>query len=173
MARKADGSYSSLIGEYPLLNDTQREYVRIRTDPQSRIDGLSDNDIAKIIGVHLRTIGSWKSKPCVADALVSETNKKSADKTPAVMAVIENIVFKKTPTDEDKIKLAAAKTWLEYNGAKDVAKDKAMKKAGERTTYEDFLAEKQKEYGEELEDDIKAEFGNADEQSEDLYSDTT
>lgn len=170
MARKADYSYDNLIGEYPLLSDGQKEYIRIRTDPRSKIDGLSDKDIADAIGVGHRTIGLWKTKKEVKDALVSETNRKKADKYPDIVSVIENIIFDRNAENRDKLK--AVELWGKFHGVTEEAKQKVVeKKSSDNKRFEDFLKDREEELG----DDVENVFDNGtpDDESEELYSDTS
>jgi len=167
MPRKIDGDYGKLIGDYPLLTDLQREYIRIRTSPQSKIDGLVDVDIADIIGIYPRTLTKWKTKKEVKDALVTETNRKKADKYPDIVSVIENIIFDKGAENRDKLK--AVELWGKFHGVTEEAKQKiADKKPSGSKRYEDYI----KEVGKTLGDDIEYEFddADADEQPEELYS---
>lgn len=165
--RRADGAYKNLIGDYPLLSDLQKEYVRIRTDPQSRIDGLTDPDIANAVGVHPKTIYLWKNKKEVMDALVAETNRKKADKYPAVVDVVENIIFDKRAENRDKLK--AIELWGRFHGIAEEAKQKVTeRKPADQKRFEDFVGAIGKTLGDDVEYDD--DYADADEQSEELYT---
>ncbi len=167
MARRPDGAYKNLIGDYPLLSENQREYVRIRSDPKSRIDALSDTDIANIIGVHPRSIGTWKTKKEVKDALVAETNRKKADKYPAVVDVVENIIFDKRAENRDKLK--AIELWGRFHGIAEEAKQKVTeRKPADQKRFEDYVDKIGKSLGDDIEYDD--DYADADEQSEELYT---
>jgi len=165
--RKIEGDYGQLVGEYNYPTDLQREYIRIRTSPQSRIDGLTDVDIAKAIGVHPRSITNWRAKKEIKDAIVAETNRKKADKYPDIVSVIENIIFDRSAENRDKLK--AVELWGKFHGVTEEAKQKITEKksvGGKR--FEEFVDD----IGKTLGDDIEYGFddADADEQSEELYS---
>ena len=167
MPKRPVGAYKNLIGEYPLLSDKQKEYIRIRTDPSSKIDGLSDTDIANAIGVHPRTLAGWKVKKDVRDALIAETNRKKADKYPDILSVIENIIFDNKAENRDKLK--AVDLWGKFHGVTEEAKQKITeKKTSDGKRFEDYVGN----IGKTLGDDIEYEFDDADtdEQSEELYT---
>lgn len=167
MPKRPVGAYKNLIGDYPLLNDKQKEYIRIRTDPSSKIDGLSDTDIANSIGVHPRTLAGWKAKKDVRDALITESNRKKADKYPDIVSVIENIIFDGKAENRDKLK--AVELWGRFHGVVEEAKQKVTeRKPADSKRFEDFVGN----IGKTLGDDIEYGFDDADtdEQSEELYT---
>jgi len=167
MPKRPVGAYKNLIGDYPLLSDKQKEYIRIRTDPASKIDGLSDTDISNAIGVHPRTIAGWKVKKDVRDALIAEANRKKADKYPDIISVVEDIIFNKQAENRDKLK--AVELWGRFHGVSEEAKQKVSEKqASGNKRFEDFVDS----IGKTLGDDVEYGFDDADtdEQPEELHT---
>lgn len=122
------------------LTTQQLEYIKIKSDPETRILGLTEKQIAEKIGIHERTLYLWKKIPEIRKAIVKESMLASVDSLPTIL----HEVYKIATHDIDKevsgaAKIAALKLWMSCHGFleggdpdKDEPKDRAAQSFEDR-----------------------------------------
>ncbi|MFA5151502.1 MAG: phBC6A51 family helix-turn-helix protein [Clostridia bacterium] len=134
-----------LYGQYPDLSETEKEYVKIKSDPENTTRNLTEEYIANLIGVNKKTLYNMRQKATVRDAIVSETKRKAADNFADVTGQLLKIIQDKSTKDSDKI--TAIKLYGQLYGLIDEARDKTVeKKIGEKSSLEDKLRRMKMQY---------------------------
>lgn len=133
--RKPKRRLKELYGDYKGLLVEQVKYIKIMADPETELKGLTQKDIANIVGVKSRkTLYSWANLPEIRDAILAEKQRKLVDKYPSMLQVLEDIAYSRTPGTTPTAVIKAATVWLKAGGY--------FKKAGEATA--DEITEKEK-----------------------------
>jgi hypothetical protein len=134
-----------LYGEYPDFNESEIEYIKIKSDPENTAKNLTEEYIAKLIGVNKKTLYNFRQKPAIRDAVIAETKRKGSDDFPNVVGRLLKIINEKDTKNNDKI--SAIKLYGQLFGLIDDARDKAVdKKIGEKSSLEDKLRRMTTEY---------------------------
>ena len=134
-----------LYGEYPELSEIEKEYVKIKSDPENVTRNLTEPYLANLLGVNKKTLYNFRQKAEVRDAIINETKRKASDDFPDVVGQLLRIIKDKATKDNDKI--TAVKLYGQLFGLIDEARDKTVdKKAGEKSTLEEKLRRMKMEY---------------------------
>jgi hypothetical protein len=134
-----------LYGEYPDLSEIEKEYVKIKSDPENTTGNLSEEYIANLLGVNKKTLYNMRQRANVRDAIINETKRKSADDFPDVVGRLLKIIKDKKTKDNNKI--SAIKLYGQLFGLIDEARDKTVeKKIGEKSSLEDKLRRMKMQY---------------------------
>lgn len=134
-----------LYGEYPDFSEAEKEYVKIKSDPDNLTTKLTEEYIAKLLGVNKKTLYNFRQKPAIRDAIIAETKRKAADDFPDVVGNLLKLIKNKDVKDSDRI--TAIRLYGQLFGLIDEAKDRIVeKKAGEKSSLEDKLRSMRKEY---------------------------
>lgn len=169
MGRRLANYHKKLIGKYEGLTEQQAEYIRIETDPETRIRKLTQQDIADSIGVSRVTVNKWHASPKIRKIIIAETSMKTTDKYGDILNVIEGIIFDDKAKNIEKLK--AVELWGKFHGTTEEAKQSVTeKKQKGNKTYEDILREAEKALGDDVED---ADDGSIDEEPEEFYTGIT
>jgi hypothetical protein len=134
-----------LYGQYPDLSEAEVEYIKIKSDPENTAKNLTEEYIARLIGVNKKTLYNFRQKPEIRDAVIAETRRKGADDFPNVAGRLLKMINDKDTKNNDKIN--AIKLYGQLFGLIDEARDKAVdKKIGEKSSLEDKLRRMKSEY---------------------------
>ena len=130
----------TLYGDYPDLTDNQREYVQIISDPETKYQKLTHQNISDIIGISKESVDKYSQKPEIRKAITQEAMMKVADSLPVVMGRLLRII--KSPKTTVSERLKAIKLYGEYTGLISEAKNKEadtrknVKKSSEKKLME-------------------------------------
>ena len=120
--------YTELYGDYPTLNDMQLEYIKLAADPRNKLTKITNQDIADLLGVSLKTVKNYRVNPTIRKAIIDEIMMKSSD---GLGDIIENM--RKMALGEGKYseigitdQLKANKDWLNIHDM--YGEDKRTKK---------------------------------------------
>lgn len=114
--RKPKRRLKELYGDYKGLLAEQVKYIKIMADPETELKGLTQKDIANIIGVKsTKTLYNWANLPEIRDAILAEKQRKTVDKYPSMLQALEDIAFG-TSDATDTAKVKAMTLWFKVCG---------------------------------------------------------
>ena len=109
-----------LYGEYDGLSEKEIEFIKLVTNPENKLKGLTEQEIADTLGVALKTPHNWRQKPAVREAIYRETMLKAANDLPSMLTELRKICDQ----DKDqKAKVSALQLWFRINGVMVDAKE--------------------------------------------------
>jgi len=115
----------SLYGSYSNLSEKEVEFIKLVTNPENKLQGLSEQEIANTLGVALKTPHNWRQKPEIREAIYKETMLKAADEIPSMMLELRKICEQ---TQDRKAQISALNLWFKINGVISDAKENNVDK---------------------------------------------
>jgi len=118
MGRVIKPKYTELYGDYPELNKFQIEYIKIITDPNSRLKKITDQEIADILGVNKKTVYNYRQNSLIREAINKEIMLKASDDLPDMLKDLRDMalgegIHKNIPSHT---RFKAKELWLKVNG---------------------------------------------------------
>ncbi len=128
MARTIKVKTDDLYDSYENLSEKEVEFIKLVTNPENILKGITEQEIADTLGVSLKTPHNWRQKPAIREAIYRETMLKAANDLPSMLTELRKICDQ----DKDyKAKVTALTVWFKINGiisdAKDMNVDKNSK----------------------------------------------
>jgi len=134
-----------LYGDYSDFSEAEKEYIKIKSDPENTAKNLTEEYIARLIGVNKKTLYNFRQKAEIRDAIIKETRRKGADDFPNVAGRLLKIINGKDTKNSDKIN--AIKLYGQLFDLINESRDKTVdKKIGEKYSLEDKLRRMTAEY---------------------------
>ena len=120
MARTVKVKTDDLYDSYTNLSEKEVEFIKLVTNPENKLRGISEQEIADTLGVALKTPHNWRNKPAVREAIYRETMLKAANDLPSMLTELRKICDQ----DKDqKAKVSALQLWFRINGVMVDAKE--------------------------------------------------
>lgn len=129
-----------LYQKYTELTPQQIEYIKIKSNPETKINKKTEAQIAKEIGISERQVYNWKNNPEIRKAIIKESMMKSADDLPIVLNELYNIAT--SPIGGSitaAAKVSAIKIWLNAHGFLDASEQDLEPKQKTAQTFEERI----------------------------------
>ena len=126
-----------LYGEYDGLSEKEVEFIKLVTNPENKLKGLTEQEIADILGLGLKTPHNYRQKPKIREAIYRETMLKAADEVPSMMLELRKLCEQ---TQDRKAQISALTLWFKINGVISDAKEGNVDKNSKlRSSVEESL----------------------------------
>ena len=79
MPKRKGGDFKDLYGKYPKFTEIQKDYLKILTDPDTKLRKLTEEQMAEILGSSRQYLHRLRQNPDFREAIIKETFLKSAD----------------------------------------------------------------------------------------------
>jgi len=137
MARTVKIKTDDLYDSYENLSEKEVEFIKLVTNPENKLKGLTEQEIADTLGVALKTPHNWRNKPAVREAIYRETMLKAANDLPTMLTELRKICDQ----DKDyKAKTQGLALWFKINGVISEAKESNIDKNSKlRSSVEESL----------------------------------
>ena len=138
-----------LYGTYKDFNEKQVEYLKFLTNPENKLVGYTEVQIADILGVDIRTLYNYRKDAKFREAINKETFLKSSDDLPDQWTDLTSMSLARGKYKDVSAasQLQAKKLWWQITGFVDEAKAKNIETQKEvRTSFEKRLLENDKQY---------------------------
>ena len=128
-----------MYGDYPGLSEKQIEYIKLVTNPENKLKGLTEKELTDILGIAEKSPYNWRKIPEFREAIYKEEMYKAADDLPTMLTELrKNCVQDKDP----KAKNAALALWFKINGVLQDSKDGNIdKQSKNRKSVDDRMIE--------------------------------
>jgi len=126
-----------LYGEYDGLSEKEIEFIKLVTNPENKLKGLTEQEIADTLGLGLKTPHNYRQKPKIREAIYRETMLKAADEVPSMMLELRKLCEQ---TQDRKAQISALTLWFKINGVISEAKESNIDKNSKlRSSVEESL----------------------------------
>jgi len=126
-----------LYGEYEGLSEKEIEFIKLVTNQENKLKGLTEQEIADTLGLGLKTPHNYRQKPKIREAIYKETMLKAADEVPTMMTELRKLCEQ---TQDRKAQISALTLWFKINGVLSDAKEGNVDKNSKlRSSVEESL----------------------------------
>lgn len=150
MPKRKGGDFKDLYGDYPKFTQIQKDYLKILTDPNTKLRNLTEDQIAEVLGVTRQYLNKLRrDNPDFREAIIKETFLKSADELPDQINDLAamSMGWGRHKDCPPNTQLQAKKLWWSVMGFVDEAKARHQETQQEvRTSFEKKLMELDNRY---------------------------
>ena len=99
------------------LTPQQIEYIKIKSDPETRAKKITEKQIAEQLGIGERQLYNWKKIPEIRAEITKQSMLSSVDELPTILKEVYTVATSQVGKDVTAAaKVSAIKLWLDCHG---------------------------------------------------------